>query len=78
MFSSYVHGYILFMNCVFIIINMVSRPKSCVETNNVGLTSIKYTQSTFPGVLTHLGVLWCKVHFLKKTSNYEFQEHTPM
>ena len=32
----------------------------------------------FRGVLKHLGVLWCEVHFLKKTSNYEFRDHIPM
>ena len=52
-----VHGYILFMQCVFIIINMVSSPEYCVEINFVGLTSIKCTQSTFPRVLTYLAVL---------------------
>ena len=57
---------------------MVSVPTYWVEINVVGLISIKCTQSTFPGVLKHLGVLWCKVHFLKKTSDYEFQDHTPM
>ena len=54
---------ILLMYCVFIITNMVSRPTFCVEISFVGLTSIKCSQSTFPGVLKHLGVLWYEVHF---------------
>ena len=37
---------------------MFSRSRMCVEINFVGLTSMKCTQSTFPGVLKHLGVLW--------------------
>ena len=37
------------MKCVFIINNMFFRPTFCVEINFVGLTSIKCTQSTFPG-----------------------------
>ena len=49
---------------VFILINMVSRRMFCVEINFVGLILIKLTQSTFPGVLKHLGILWCEVHFL--------------
>ena len=38
---------------VFILINMVSVLKCCVEIKLGGLTSIKCTQSTFPGVLKH-------------------------
>ena len=49
---------------------MVYRPTFCVKINCVSLTLIKCTQSTFPGVLTHRGVLSCEVHFLKQTSHY--------
>jgi len=42
------------MKYVFIINNMFFRPTFCVEINFVGPISIKCTQSTFPGVLTHL------------------------
>ena len=41
---------------------MVYRPTFCVKINCVSLTLIKCTQSTFPGVLTHLCALWCVVN----------------
>ena len=44
---------------------MVFRTTFCVEINFVGLTLIKCTESTFPGVLKYLGALWYEVHFLK-------------
>ena len=46
------------MKCVFFIINMVVRPKMYVKIDFVGLTSIKCSQTTIPGVLIHLDVLW--------------------
>ena len=53
------------MNCVFIIIYMVSRPKFCVEINFVGLTFIKCIKSTFLGVLKHLRCIMVWSPFLE-------------
>ena len=39
-----VNGYILFTNCVFIIINMVFRPEFCLEINFAGLTGCSHIE----------------------------------
>ena len=57
---------------------MVSRPKNCAEINVDGLTSMKCTQSTFPGVLKYLGVLWCEEMVLKYTFHCVCQYHASM
>ena len=65
------------MNCVFIISNMVSRPKLCVKNYFVGLTSRVNAPNVHFWVLKLVGV-WCEVHLLKKTSNCEFQDEIGM
>ena len=58
------------MNCVFITINMVSRPKICVEIGFFSSHFDKIHSKYISGVLKHWGVLWCEVHFLKQTSHF--------
>ena len=66
------------MNCVFIIINKVSRQKMSFRIQICWSHFDKTRQKYISGGAQHLGALWFEFHFLKETSHYEFQYHTPM